>query len=89
MFVAIESATREQEVKRLQEKNQQIKALAKNIISESQAVGGHLRNKDIENIERILNEYEQLLQNSLIAINSNHLSIVNNKSEKFTYEEIL
>ena len=89
MFVAVESVTREREVKRLQEKNQQIKALAKNIVSESQTVGEHLRNKDIENIERVLNEYEQLLQNSLIAINSNHHSIANNKPEKFTYEEIL
>ena len=89
MFVAVESASREREVKRLQEKNQQIKALAKNIVSESQTVGEYLRSKDIENIERILSEYEQLLQNSLIVINSNHHSIANNKSEKNTYEEIL
>ena len=89
MFVAVESATREREVKQLQEKNQQIKALAKNIVSESQTVGEYLRSKDIENIERILSEYEQLLQNSLIVINSNHHSIANNKSEKNTYEEIL
>ena len=89
MFVAVESASREREVKRLQEKNQQIKALAKKIVSESQTVGEYLRSKDIENIERILSEYEQLLQNSLIVINSNHHSIANNKSEKNTYEEIL
>lgn len=76
-------------IKRLQEKNQQIKALAKKIVSESQTVGEYLRSKDIENIERILSEYEQLLQNSLIVINSNHHSIANNKSEKNTYEEIL
>ncbi len=89
MFVAIESATREQEVKRLQEKNQQIKTLAKNIVTESQTVGEHLRSKDIENIERILSEYEQLLQNSLITINSGYHSIANNRTEKNTYEEIL
>lgn len=85
MFVAIESATREQEVKRLQEKNQQIKALAKNIVSESQTVGEHLRNKDIENIERILSEYEHLLQDSLVVINSQyHTPKIDQKS----YEEI-
>ena len=89
MFVAVESATREREVKRLQEKNQQIKALAKNIVSESQTVGEHLRNKDIENIEMILREYEQLLQNSLITINSDHQSLANNRADKNTYEEIL
>jgi len=89
MFVAVDSATREREVKRLQEKNQQIKTLAKNIVAESQSVGEHLRNKDIENIEMILREYEQLLQNSLITINSDHHSLVNGRAEKNTYEEIL
>ena len=89
MFVAVESATREREVKRLQEKNQQIKALAKNIVSESQTVGEHLRNKDIENIEMILREYEQLLQNSLRTINSDHQSLANDRADKNTYEEIL
>ena len=89
MFVAVESATREREVKQLQEKNQQIKALAKNIVSESQTVGEHLRSKDIDNIERILSEYEQLLQNSLITINSDHHSFANSRTEKNTYEEIL
>ena len=89
MFVAVESASREREVKRLQEKNQQIKALAKNIVSESQTVGEHLRSKDIDNIERILSEYEQLLQNSLITINSDHHSFANSRTEKNTYEEIL
>ena len=85
MFVAIESATREREVQRLQEKNQQIKALAKNIISESQTVGEHLRNKDIENIERILSEYEHLLQDSLVVINSQYRSP---KIDQKSYEEI-
>ena len=89
MFVAVESATREREVKRLQEKNQQIKALAKNIVSESQTVGEHLRNKDIENIEMILRDYEQLLENSLITINSDHQSLANDRADKNTYEEIL
>ena len=89
MFVALESATREREVQRLQEKNQQIKALAKNIVSESQTVGEHLRNKDIESIEMILREYEQLLQNSLITINSDHHSLANDRADKNTYEEIL
>ena len=89
MFVAVESATKEREVQRLQEKNQQIKALAKNIVAKSQTVGEHLRNKDIENIERILREYEQLLQNSLITINSDHHSLANSRTEKNTYEEIL
>ena len=85
MFVALESATREREVQRLQEKNQQIKALAKNIVSESQTVGEHLRNKDIENIERILSEYEHLLQDSLVVINSQyHTPKIDQKS----YEEI-
>ncbi len=89
MFVPVESASRERDVKRLQEKNQQIKALAKNIVSESQTVGEHLRSKEIDNIERILSEYEQLLQNSLITINSDHHSFANSRTEKNTYEEIL
>ena len=62
MFVAIESASREREVQRLQEKNQQIKALAKNIVSESQIVGEYLRSRDVDNIEQVLNDYEQVLQ---------------------------
>lgn len=85
MFVAIESATREQEVKRLQEKNQQIKALAKTIVAESQTIGEHLRSKDIENIERILSEYEYLLQGSLRVINSQLHPIQHGEK---TYEEI-
>ena len=89
LFVAIESATREQEVKRLQEKNQQIKALAKNIVTESQIVGEHLRNKDIGNIERILSEYERLLHNALIAIDSQYCLLPNNRTEQRPYEEIL
>ena len=72
-------------VKRLQEKNQQIKALAKNIVSESQTVGEHLRNEDIENIERILSEYEHLLQDSLVVINSQYHSP---KIDQKSYEEI-
>ena len=85
MFVAVESATREREVKRLQEKNQQIKTLAKNIVAESQTVGEHLRNKDIENIERILSEYEHLLQDSLMVINSQYHTLANDQK---CYEEI-
>lgn len=89
LFITMGTAAREREVQRLQEQNQRIKALAKNIVSQSQTVGEHLRNKDIENIEIVLKEYEQLLQNSLITINSQNRPLPSGRGDEKTYEEIL
>ena len=60
----------EREVQRLQEKNRQIKLLAKQVMSASQNVSAELRSGDIEKIRAVLNEYEQQLeqtQNTVIS----------------------
>ena len=70
MFMAIDTALMEREVQRLQEKNRQIKLLAKQVMSASQNVSAELRSGDIEKIRAVLNEYEQQLeqtQNTVIS----------------------
>ena len=70
MFMAIDTALMEREVQRLQEKNRQIKLLAKQVMSTSQNVSAELRSGDIEKIRAVLNEYEQQLeqtQNTVIS----------------------
>ena len=70
MFMAIDTALMEREVQRLQEKNRQIKLLAKQVMSASQNISAELRSGDIEKIRTVLNEYEQQLeqtQNTVIS----------------------
>ena len=62
LFVAMETASMEQKVQRLQEKNQEIKALAKQVMIASQSVCADLRSGDIERINAVLQEYEHQLE---------------------------
>lgn len=62
LFVAMETASMEQKVQRLQEKNQEIKALAKQVMIASQSVSADLRSGNIERINAALQEYEHQLE---------------------------
>lgn len=69
LFIAVESQSLENEVKKLQKKNQEIKLQAKQIMSDSQSVGEQLRSGGVDMIEQVLNEYENQLQKSIEKIN--------------------
>lgn len=69
LFIAVESQSLENEVKKLQKKNQEIKLQAKQIMSDSQSVGEQLRSGDVDMIEQVLNAYENQLQKSIEKIN--------------------
>lgn len=70
-FMAIETASMEREVQRLQEKNQQIKAEAKQIMTTSQNASAELRSGDIEKICTVLDEYELQLEQAYSVLPSN------------------
>lgn len=70
LFIAVESQSLENEVKKLQKKNQEIKLQAKQIMSDSKSVGEQLRSGDVDMIEQVLNEYENQLQKSIEKINA-------------------
>ena len=72
LFMAIETASMEQKVQQLQEKNQQLKALAKEVMSNSQIVSTTLRSGDIEKINTVLSEYEHQLKHVHSEILSSH-----------------
>ena len=72
LFMAIETASIEQKVQKLQEKNQQIKVLAKEVMSASQIVSTTLRSGDIEKINTVLSEYEHQLKHVHSEILSSH-----------------
>ena len=72
LFMAIETASMEQKVQQLQEKNQQLKALAKEVMRNSQTVSTTLRSGDIEKIDTVLNEYEHQLKHVHSEILSSH-----------------
>lgn len=48
LFIAVKSQSLENEVKKLQKKNQEIKLQAKQIMSNSQSVGEQMRSGDID-----------------------------------------
>ena len=72
LFMAIETASIAQKVQQLQEKNQQLKALAKEVMSNSQIVSTTLRSCDIEKINTVLSEYEHQLKHVHSEILSSH-----------------
>lgn len=72
LFMAIETASIEQKVQQLQEKNQQLKALAKEVMSNSQIVSTTLRSGDIKKINTVLSEYEHQLKHVHSEILSSH-----------------
>ena len=68
--MAIETASIEREVQRLQEKNRQIKETAKQIMTTSQNVSAELRSGDIEKISTVLDEYEFQLEQACSVLTS-------------------
>lgn len=71
MFMVIDTALMEREVQRLQEKNQQIKEMAKEIMGTSQNVSTELRSRDIDKICTVLDEYEFQLEQACSVLPSN------------------
>lgn len=70
LFIAVESQSLENVVKKLQKKNQEIKHQAKIIMQSSQIVGTKLRKESLDKIEHTLTEYEIQLQSSINVINT-------------------
>lgn len=68
LFVAMETKALDNEVKLLQEKNDALKNIAKNVMSESQTVSATLRGKDIDEIASSMLKYEQMLSSILKTI---------------------
>lgn len=85
MFMAIDTALMEREVQRLQEKNQQIKAEAKRVMSESRTVSDALRQKDADRIEAVLTAYEETLFDSIREVNNYHYKSI----DKAAHETVL
>ena len=69
LFLAIETASMEREVKRLQETNDALKRQAKEIMKQSNDVSAALKTKELDDIERALAEYEAALLNAQVVIN--------------------
>ena len=61
LFVAIETKALDDDVKLLQQKNEELKSLAKNVMSESQTVSATLKSKNIDRIVSAMLEYEKML----------------------------
>ncbi len=82
LFIAIDNAVLEREVKKLQVQNNEIKATAKKVMSESKKVGTALRSEEMESIKTALENYENQLRFSLTAVSD--ISLHNAKTD---YEE--
>ena len=61
LFVAMDNIRYEREIERLQEVNNQLKAQAKEVMKQSADVASILKEKDFENIEHTLREYDKNL----------------------------
>ena len=61
LFVAMDNIRYERDIERLQEVNNQLKAQAKEVMKQSADVASVLKEKDFENIENILREYDKNL----------------------------
>lgn len=68
LFIAIGTKALDDDVKYLQQKNEELKSLAKNVMSESQTVSATLKSKDIDRIASAMVEYEHRLSTVLINI---------------------
>ena len=68
-MTAVDNIFLEAEVQRLQKANNELKQLAKDIMSDSQGVSAELKTKDVVRIQEAMTAYEEELQNSLIRIN--------------------
>ena len=63
-FIALETASMEREVKRLQEANTVLKQQAKEVMQKSNNVSAVLRTKELDDIEEALFDYEVALDNA-------------------------
>jgi hypothetical protein len=63
-FIALETASMEREVKRLQEANAVLKQQAKEVMQKSNNVSAVLRTEELDDIEEALIDYEIALENA-------------------------
>ena len=68
-MTALDNIFLEAEVQRLQKANNELKQLAKDIMSDSQGVSAELKTKDVVRIQEAMTIYDQELQNSISRIN--------------------
>ena len=69
ILTAVDNIFLEAEVQRLQKANNELKQLAKDIMSDSQEVSSELKTKDVVRIQEAMTTYDQELQNSINKIN--------------------
>ena len=69
-FIALETASMEREVKRLQEANAILKQQAKEVMQKSNNVSAVLRTKELDDIEEALFDYEVALDNATAFLDS-------------------
>ena len=69
ILTAVDNIFLEAEVQRLQKANNELKQLAKDIMSDSQGVSAELKTKDVVRIQEAMTIYDQELQNSISRIN--------------------
>ena len=69
ILTAVDNIFLEAEVQRLQKANNELKQLAKDIMSDSQGVSAELKTKDVVRIQEAMTTYDQELQNSMNRIN--------------------
>ena len=69
IMTALDNIFLEAEVQRLQKANNELKQLAKDIMSDSQGVSAELKTKDVVRIQEAMTTYDQELQNSMNRIN--------------------
>lgn len=64
LFLALETASAEREVKRLQEANSALKQQAKEVMRQSNGVSAVLKSKELDDIQEALLDYEIALENA-------------------------
>ena len=68
ILTAVDNIFLEAEVQRLQKANNELKQLAKDIMSESQEVSAELKTRDVVRIQETMESYELTLQTSINKI---------------------
>ena len=68
-MTALDNIFLEAEVQRLQKANNELKQLAKDIMSDSQEVSAELKTKDAVRIQEAMTAYDQELETSMNRIN--------------------
>lgn len=68
ILTAVDNIFLEAEVQRLQKANNELKQLAKDIMSDSQEVSAELKTKDVVRIQEAMTAYDQELETSMNRI---------------------